>query len=71
VARSSEQPKRNVFQRILRFLKEVRAELRKVAWPNRKELTSYTIVVLVAVAIVAVYVGVIDYLVSVILGLVI
>ena len=29
------------------FLREVRSELRKVAWPNRKEVTSYTIVVLV------------------------
>jgi preprotein translocase subunit SecE len=31
------------------FLKEVRAELRKVAWPTRKEVMSYTTVVLVAV----------------------
>jgi preprotein translocase subunit SecE len=31
------------------FLKEVRAELRKVAWPTRQELLSYTVVVLVAV----------------------
>jgi preprotein translocase subunit SecE len=31
------------------FLKEVRAELRKVIWPTRKELIGYTIVVLVAV----------------------
>jgi preprotein translocase subunit SecE len=31
------------------FLKEVRAELRKVAWPTRPELLSYTVVVLVAV----------------------
>ncbi len=29
------------------FLREVRSELRKVAWPNRHELVSYTIVVLV------------------------
>ncbi|MFP4310909.1 MAG: preprotein translocase subunit SecE [Nitriliruptoraceae bacterium] len=29
------------------FLREVRSELRKVVWPNRKEITSYTIVVLV------------------------
>ena len=29
------------------FLREVRGELRKVVWPNRKEVTSYTIVVLV------------------------
>jgi preprotein translocase subunit SecE len=31
------------------FLKEVRAELRKVAWPTRKEVVSYTTVVLVSV----------------------
>ena len=31
------------------FLKEVRAELRKVAWPTRQELLGYTVVVLVAV----------------------
>lgn len=29
------------------FLREVRSELRKVAWPNRHELINYTIVVLV------------------------
>ena len=31
------------------FLKEVRADLRKVNWPTRQELIGYTIVVLVAV----------------------
>lgn len=29
------------------FLREVRSELRKVAWPNRQEVASYTVVVLV------------------------
>lgn len=29
------------------FLREVRGELRKVAWPSRKEVISYSIVVLV------------------------
>ena len=29
------------------FLKEVRSELRKVAWPSRKEVLSYSLVVLV------------------------
>ena len=33
------------------FLKEVRQELRKVAWPSRKELLAYTTVVLVAVVV--------------------
>lgn len=29
------------------FLKNVRAEMKKVSWPTRKELKDYTIVVLV------------------------
>jgi preprotein translocase subunit SecE len=33
------------------FLKEVRAELRKVAWPTRQEMVAYTVVVLVAVVV--------------------
>ena len=33
------------------FLKEVRQELRKVDWPSRRELISYTVVVLVTVIV--------------------
>ena len=33
------------------FLKEVRQELKKVAWPTRQEMVAYTIVVLVAVVV--------------------
>jgi preprotein translocase subunit SecE len=38
------------------FLKEVRAELKKVAWPTRGEVTTYTVVVLVSVTFVTLYV---------------
>lgn len=31
---------------LMKFFKNVVAELKKVSWPNRKELTNYTIVVL-------------------------
>ena len=51
---------RPFFERIKRFLKEVRAELRKVVWPNRKELTTYTIVVIISVVIVAVFISLVD-----------
>jgi preprotein translocase subunit SecE len=60
--------KPGLISRIGKFLKEVRSELRKVAWPNRKELTSYTILVLVTVAVVAVYIGAIDFIVRIVLG---
>lgn len=36
-----------------RFFKEVRSELKKVTWPTRNDLTTYTIVVLLSVAIVS------------------
>jgi preprotein translocase subunit SecE len=33
------------------YFKGVKAELKKVTWPTRKELTTYTIVVIVAVTL--------------------
>ncbi len=43
------------------FLKEVRQELRKVDWPSREELVSYTIVVLVTVTVLTALVFGLDY----------
>lgn len=42
------------------FLREVRSELRKVAWPARKELLSYSLVVLVSVSIITLYITGLD-----------
>jgi len=42
--------KGNPISRIMRYLREVVAELRKVIWPTRNELITYTAVVLVFVA---------------------
>jgi preprotein translocase subunit SecE len=44
------------------FLKEVRGELRKVAWPSRPEVVNYSIIVLVAVVILTAYVAGLDWL---------
>lgn len=43
------------------FAKEVIAELRKVNWPSRQEVVSYSIVVLVAVVVIATMVSAMDY----------
>jgi preprotein translocase subunit SecE len=45
---------------LLKFLHDVRIELGKVTWPTRKELMQSTLVVLVAVAIAAVYTFALD-----------
>ena len=42
------------------FLREVRSELRKVAWPGRKELISYSVVVLVSVSLITLYITALD-----------
>ena len=46
--------------RIPRFLREVRIEMGKVTWPSRPELIQSTIVVMVAVAVAAAYIGLLD-----------
>ena len=43
------------------FLKEVRVELKKVAWPTRGEVVTYTVVVLVSVTFVTLFVFGLDY----------
>ncbi len=63
--------KQGLIARITKFLKEVRSELRKVNWPNRKELTAYTAVVLVTVLLVTTFIGVIDFIFSSIVSVII
>lgn len=46
--------------RLKRFLREVKAELKKVSWPSKKELVSNTGVVFVAVMVVSCLIWAID-----------
>lgn len=46
----------------VQFMREVRGELRKVAWPTRSEVVHYTIIVLITIAVMTAFVGVLDYL---------
>jgi preprotein translocase subunit SecE len=49
-----------IFNKIPKFLKEVRLELKKVTWPTRKELTSATGVVLAGAVFLTLYIGLVD-----------
>ena len=44
------------------FLKEVRLELKRVDWPTRRELTTYSTVVLVTITVMGAFVFGVDYL---------
>ena len=50
-AKVKETDRPNIFARLINFIREVVAELRKVIWPTRKELLTYTAVVIVFVTI--------------------
>ena len=43
------------FEVVKQFLREVKTELKKVTWPSRKDALSGTLVVLVAVFIIAIF----------------
>jgi len=50
------------FERTITFLKETRAELRKVTWPTREDTTRYTLTVIVISMMVAAFLGGLDYI---------
>ena len=50
--------------RWLRFLREVRDELAKVVWPSRREVVTYSIVVIVTVLVMGLFVFGLDVLFS-------
>lgn len=52
--------RRGLFARIALFIRQVVAELKKVVWLTRSDLITYTIVVLVFVAVVMAFVTVVD-----------
>lgn len=46
---------------IRKFFREVIAEVKKVSWPTFKELTNYTIIVVVLILIFAAAIGIVDF----------
>jgi preprotein translocase subunit SecE len=58
--KAADRPSRNPFMFVWNYLTQVVAELRKVIWPNRKQMISYTSVVLVFLAFMVTLIGLVD-----------
>jgi len=58
--KASAEESRNPFVRIWVFLTQVVAELKKVIWPTRREMITYTIVVLVFVIVMTAFIAGLD-----------
>ncbi len=49
---------------IVKFIGQVKIEMKKVAWPSRQELVSSTVVVLVSLFLLSVFIGICDLVLS-------
>jgi len=59
-----------MIKKVGNFVAEVRGELAKVSWSTREELMGSTAVVLTLTGLMAVFIGVIDFLLSYVLKLI-
>ena len=57
-----------IYHKAVQFLREVYAELKKVSWLSRKEVIATTIVVIIFMLITAAFVGIVDFILSKLLG---
>lgn len=55
-------------ERLISFLREAWAELKKVTWPSRKQVVYATLTVIVVVMLVSVYLGLVDIFCTWIMG---
>lgn len=47
-------------QKVFSFMREARAELKKVSWPGKQQVWYSTLVVIFVTLLVAVYLGIVD-----------
>jgi len=58
-----------MFKKIQKYFREVFAEIRKTSWPKKEDSKNMTILVIVVVALLALYLGGVDFLLQKFMGL--
>jgi len=53
---------------VVRYLKETRAELRKVTWPTREETKNLTTIIVLVTLGMAIFLGLLDYVFQVVVA---
>lgn len=51
---------KDTWAKIVRFMKDVQLEMKKVSWPPRKEIVGSTVVVIFAVVVISFFLGIAD-----------
>ncbi len=60
VAKKPTRRRANIFRSVVNYFSDVKSELKKVTWPNRQEIITSTIVVVVVVIAFTLFIGIID-----------
>ena len=68
MAKTAVAEKRREPNAIVRYVRETSAELRKVTWPTRQEARQLTTVVVIVVILMAIALGLVDYIFSHFIG---
>lgn len=55
---------KGIIDNLVSFVKETRAETKKVVWPDRRYVMVATIIILVLVSLTGVYISLIDFIFS-------
>lgn len=50
-----------MFNKAITFLKEVRIEMKKINWPTREQTVRYTLIIIGISAVVAAFLGALDF----------
>ncbi len=58
----------NIPGQLIKYLKEVKIEAKKVNWPTKKETLKYTLIVIGISISVAIFLGTLDYIFTLILN---
>lgn len=53
---------------VVKYFKETRAELRKVAWPTREEAKNLTLIIVAVAVAMAIFLGTLDYIFQVVVA---
>ena len=57
-------------QKIAGFFNEIKLEMGKVSWPNKDELIGSTVIVIVSLAILSLFIGICDVVLSKVVNIV-
>lgn len=55
----------------IKFLKEVKLELKKVKWPNKQEVIKMTLIVISVSLAVGLFIGLLDFILTKLVGIII